>query len=287
MEQLSLLEQSRIELPAWSDEARVVEVAARIVEDLMLRPPVRLDVVASYQGIEDVRTEPSPWAGSLFVDGERLVIQVRSSDSAGRQRFSGFHEVGHTFLPGFTLATQFRCDPGGAPGEQARVEALCDLAAGELLLPRHFFRQDLVGAPFGMATVAVLADRYQASLEATALRFVDFWPEEALFVVLEVETKPSEPRALPRPRVRYAHGSGRWPFLPRHKSAADGSLLASVLDGGSVRGSSRLDGLVREFSEDVDLTAELFPFVDARGTPRDRILALYRRPGSSHGRETS
>jgi len=68
-----------------------------------------------------------------------------------------------------------------------------------------------------MDTVCGLSNAYDASLQATAHRVVDLWPEDALFVLADVRTKPAERHdsdAIPKLRVRYAwrraggHSSG-------------------------------------------------------------------------------
>jgi IrrE N-terminal-like domain len=236
-------------------------------------------VVAAYQGIEKIRLRTSPWAGCLFAEGDGLVIELRASDPPVRQRFSAFHEVGHTFLPGFALERKYRCSPEAR--SKSQEEELCDVAASELLLPRRFFHRDLIGAPFGMDTVARLAGRYAASLEASALRLIDFWPEDALVVVLQKGRKPSERGrrdVQARLRVVYAHASGDWPYVPRYKSADEGSLLEQVLLLDDVNGVSNLDGLA-DLSGVVELSARACPYVDEQGRRRDRVLALYRRPG--------
>ncbi len=147
MQQLSLLELSRLEDPAASDEDHVAAVAQRIIEEAGVAPPIRVEVVASFQGIARVEVRPQPWAGCLIPLRDELVIRVRDSDSLRRQRFSGFHEVTHTFLPGFRLAPQFRCDPG-ALTKRTREELLCDIGASELLFPRRFFDRDLAQSSF-------------------------------------------------------------------------------------------------------------------------------------------
>lgn len=280
MEQLSLLEQSRLATPGISDEDHVVLVAERLTRELSLKPPLGVDIVASAQGISRVEIVDQPWAGCLATANGRLVIRLRNTDPEVRQRFSGFHEVAHTFLPGFALRTQFRCDPGDA--RRSVEEHLCDVGASELLFPRRFFAQDLRSAAFGMDTVELLADKYQGSLEATTRRVVDLSPCDSLMVVLEVRKKPSErwdSSAVPRLRVRYSHGRGQWPFIPRHKSVSRGGIPERCLSQGLAKGQSQLDGLVPEFEDTVGVSALACPFLDSDGLQRKRVIALYHKLG--------
>ena len=103
----------------------------------------------------------------------------------GRRRFSGFHEVGHTFQPGYRQMTLFRCDPSPTRTSASQPERLADAAAAELLLPRRFFLRDLIEADSGWDGIEQLASHYDASLTATAFRAVHLAPRPTLLVVLE------------------------------------------------------------------------------------------------------
>src|SRR5688572_3576553 len=109
MSQLSLLEQARIEVPDLTDAGRIALLARRLIDELDAKPPVKLDLIASWQGIEKIEVVDLPCAGCLITDGARVVMQLRRDDARRRQRFTGFHEVGHTFCPGFRLEPQYRC----------------------------------------------------------------------------------------------------------------------------------------------------------------------------------
>jgi len=273
----SLLEQARSEVPGAADAQHVASIAASVIESLGIEPPIDAKMVASFMGVAEIRRASSPWAGCIYEDNGRLVIQVRDTDPPRRQRFSAFHEVGHTFLPGFRLAPKYRCDPDAPKGNDE--ESFSDIAAAELLLPERFFRGDIGQASFGLDAVGELTQRYDASFLATARRFVDLWAEDALLLVLEVMHKPADRKvagAPPKLRVVYGHASGDWPFIPRYKSARDDSALNSALLSGEVAAESDLDGLAPNASR-LELSAQLRPFVDADGAPHDRVIALYRR----------
>jgi hypothetical protein len=269
MEQLSLLEQAREREPRLDDPARVELLAAEILRELDIEPPVDLKIVASYQGIARIERAALPCAGCLVTDPSsgQLVVRLRAGDGRRRQRFTGFHEVTHTFMPGYRLVTQWRCNPVTYRNEKVDIEALCDVGAAELLLPSSLVRTDLRAAPFGLATVEHLAERYDASLEATAHRVVDLWPEDVLFVALEVTRKPSErndARAAPKLRVRYSSARGAWPFVRRHKSVPDGDPLLRALEGEHIDERAELSSISATPVGDLDLSARLCPYVDFR-----------------------
>jgi hypothetical protein len=256
-----------------------------MLAELSAQAPVRLEMVASYQGIGAVIRCPLPNAGCLITDPHNgaMEIRLRESDHPRRQRFSGFHEVVHTFMPGYQLQIQWRCNPQLADRGKAEVEALCDVGAAELLLPRRLLRPQLMVADFGMQTVCDVSEAYEASLQATAHRIVDLWPEDAMFVVAEVQHKPSDrstPTALPQLRISYAWTRGNWPFIRKHKSVAQPDPLSRALEGELVDETTTLTVISAHDVEGVQVSARFCPFVDADGVEHRRVLALYRRPAS-------
>lgn len=282
MEQLSLLEVSRREDPGLDDSRHVVRLADRLLVELDEQPPISLETVAAYQGISGISYAALPNGGCLITNPKtgRSEIRLRSGDHPCRQRFSGFHEVTHTFMPGYQLRIQWRCNPPVTDQAEATVEALCDVGAGELLMPARFVVPNLAQASFGMGTVLELADRYEASLQAAAHRFVSLWAEDTLLIVAEVANKPSEagdPTAQSRLRVSYAWRRGDWPFIRRHKSFADDNPLQRALAGELIDETAGLDGVSAEPLEGLQLSARYCPYTDLHGRRHDRVLALYRR----------
>jgi hypothetical protein len=287
MRQLSLLEIQRARDPGASDASHVARIAAYVIADLGEEPPVSLEVVASYRDIRDIRVEPDlPYAGSLTPEPTGLVLRIRAGDGPGRRRFTGFHEVGHTFQPGFGNAPRFRCQTPVAPRTREGTELLADIASTELLLPRAFFEQDARSLPFGLESVLELADRYEASIEATALRYVQLRPRHSLLVVLTPGLRKAErldPAARPKLRVAYSSAQGAWPFVPRNKSAGDGgplhrALLGEFVDEIATMADLGLDGPC------VRLSARRFPRLDSGGVLRERVMALYETAVDKRGR---
>lgn len=280
MHQLSLLEYARLLAPGLNDREHIEAIAAGTIRELDEKPPIDLDVVASYRGVSEVRVRPLPVAGMLLPSDGRLVIAVREDDTPRRRRFTGFHEVGHTFQPGYRESIQFRCaHPSATPRGELDPEALSDAAAAEMLLPADFFVKDLRASDFGVRTVMQLADAYEASIQATAYRTVRFWPESVLMVILEPGLRKAEredPLAIPRLRVRSAYGSGRWPYIPPNKSAADNGHLVRVLSGEKVDGPATLTELGIASDEVLHLSARKLEYSSPQGK-QQRVLALYRR----------
>lgn len=236
---LSLFEQLSAREPSWSDERVVRALCEQLLDAGEVSPPVDVGLLASLCGIIGVEERPSGPTGMLVHRPSGWVASVLVLDGLERQRFTILHEAGHTLLPGFGRGGHFRCK-----GPRTREEQLCDIAAGELLLPRRFFLADLGDVPPGLEGVEALADMYEASVTATALRRVDLSAEPALLLVFRRAHKPSEDRMQsacePRLRLAWSYAAGNWPYQRRHKSAPTGSAFARAWRGEHVNELGRV-----------------------------------------------
>lgn len=287
---LSDLEQARRQAPGRPEATLVTDLARRTLRELSAAPPVSHEIVASMRGIVRIEEAAIPWAGCLVRARDGLVITLRSGDGRGRKRFTAFHEIMHTYLPGFAVRPQYRCDPDTSPdrgrSRERRLEALCDLGAAELLFPRPAFRDDTAGVVPTLPLAERLAERYDASVEATARRLVGL-RSPALLIALEPACRPRALREEPKLRVQWVHLSGSWPFIPRHKSVPADSLLARPLAGERVEESATLVGLTADPIRDVRISASLYSYTDADGTQHDRVLALITPDGTARRRRAA
>lgn len=272
------LELARLESPGTPDSQLVVELAQDLLRELGLEPPISHDIVASMRDVIRIEEADIPWAGYLAPGEDGLAITLRAGDSPGKKRFTAFHEIEHTFMPGFHTEPQYRCDPmtplSVIPPRSADVEALCDVGAAELLFPRSWFSADVTGNEPTLDLVERLAARYDASLEATARRLVTLHPEPALLIGFEPGCRPTQPHAEPALRVQWVHTGGSWPFVPRHKSVPDGSVFARALNGERVEESATLKGLTSADTPSVHVSSRLYPYTDDKGEQHMRVLAL-------------
>jgi hypothetical protein len=282
-ELLSDLERARLKSPGRPDADLVITLAQRTLAELGMNPPVSHEILASLRGIVRVEETDLPWAGCLMMEDGGLVIKLREGDGRGRKRFTAFHEIEHTFMPGFAVIPQYRCDPTipAAPGQPRKggLEVLCDLGAVELLLPRRAFRKDLRGNRPTMELAGRLAQRYDASLEATARRIVTLRHSRTLLLALEMARKPSAPQEEPKLRVQWVHPSEGWPFVPPHKSVPSDSLLAIPLSGEPVDVIGTLAGLTDPPLANVLVSAVPSPYTDGKGELHERVLALISPAG--------
>jgi hypothetical protein len=291
MKPLSDLDLARLDSPGTPDAQLVIQLAQRTLDELAMEPPVSHEVVASMRDIITIEEAAIPWAGCLVPGPAGLQMTLRVGDCWGKKRFTAFHEVKHTFLPGFSILVQYRCDPATPPdviqARDADLEVLCDIGAAELLFPRRAFHADLAGNAPTMQLVEDLSSRYDASLEATARRVVALHPESTMVIALEPARKPSQPHAEPALRVQWVQATGRWPYVPKHKSVPDDSPLGRALQGELVDETASLGMLASAVTDSVRINAGLYPYTDDRGEQHMRVLAMItpaRRPRTSRGR---
>jgi Zn-dependent peptidase ImmA (M78 family) len=267
-------------------EELVVRLCEELLEEAGVSVPVDVRMLASFRGISTIAEVDQAEAGCIFCAGERLLVHIRASDSPERQRFTICHEILHTYFPGFREEHRRRTDTTvGAYDRNQLEEYLCDLGAAELLLPRQLFLATLPAQPH-IDDVLDLAATFTASLEATALRIVNFATVPMALVVLEPAWKPAEQRELvrwatqpalaglaskPPPkklRVRWAYGP-KMATIPKHKSVDDASLLATVLETGSMN----YEGTTGLTEGTFQISARHLPYY-RDGEPIDRVLVL-------------
>ncbi|WP_203837464.1 ImmA/IrrE family metallo-endopeptidase [Winogradskya humida] len=267
----------------------MIRLAQRTLDELAMQPPVSHEIVASMRDIAEIAEGDIPWAGCLVPGPAGLRMTLRRRDPAGKKRFTAFHEVKHTYMPGFTAVAQYRCDPATPPDETPKrdvgIETLCDLGAAELLFPRATFKADIAGNSATVQLVEDLADRYDASLEATARRLVSLRAEPTMLLILEPACKPSQPDAEPALRVQSVKSNDRQRlYLPKHKSVSDDSPFGRALGGESVDEITSLQNVATSKSTRVRITAGHYPYTGSRGERHMRVLALITAVGSGHGR---
>lgn len=141
-----------------------------------LGPPFDPMFLASILGIQ-TEEMPAPWDGDgrIFPRAGRTVIQYRPDQTIERQRFTICHEIAHTCFPDYFRFVR-RHDGDDQRGTLAhrRFEKLCNVGAGELLMPEAEFRDDLTGKKICFQEACGLGARYGASVDACLRRLLDF-----------------------------------------------------------------------------------------------------------------
>jgi len=239
-------------------EAAMVMLAERLLDEAAFSsPPFRPEILASYQGVREVRYSPMSGAARIWPDGDALVIEVNEAHSRGKQNFSIDHEIAHTLFPTYNCCMIEDAVTGEFP-DGSEEERLCDIGAATLLLDARHLRPLACAAGPSIASLIELADLFQASVEATArqLAKLDLWP--CAFVFWEegfrqvdrprpgqILLPGTEHLGLPKAKLRvtraYIAPSLGW-FIPRNKSVPENSLFRECWERDEiVSGIERLD----------------------------------------------
>ena len=108
----------------------------------------------------------------------------------GRINFTLAHELGHYFCHRQRQA-DFQCGQGAMLdyyGEASRqMEKEANVFASYLLMPATDFRQQIDGQTVTLELLGEVADRYQTSFTATALKWLEITEEAAMLVVARDE----------------------------------------------------------------------------------------------------
>ncbi len=209
------------------------------------QPPAPPIVLASFQGVHDVRLATMQCAGRLVYRDDHLIIEINEEHSQGKRNFTANHEVSHTLLP--TYAGQLVDDlETGTFSQGSEEELLCDIGAAALLLPPRWLRSHAVAGGPSISTLLDVASVFESSLEAAArqLTHLDCWP--AAFICWEEGFRKDERVAKgqvmmpgfesfggPRPKWRICRAYSTRSFhhfIPSNKSVEDTSLVAACCE---------------------------------------------------------
>lgn len=106
----------------------------------------------------------------------------------GRINFTLAHEFGH-YLLHRTLRDTFQCGQKEMMDydsrESRRLEAQANMFASYLLMPRNDFDDQIRGQAISFELFGHCAERYQTSLTATLLKWLEFTEETAMLVVAD------------------------------------------------------------------------------------------------------
>ena len=159
-------------------------------------------------------------AGYCFEGNGKRFICTNAKDRPERQRFTVCHEVAHLRLG---LPSQHGIGPWWSYAKRPLAEILCDVFAGELLLPYDLFYPAAEKASIALSSIDDLAERFQASVTATGSRYAAVVSSPVAFVLSE------------QGKVRYASRSkplkdaSAW--IPPRLDIPEGSLSKKVREG--------------------------------------------------------
>lgn len=180
-----------------------VQAVRRAVAQLLDRagittPPVEVNRLALCQDVIEIRESHLGTTDAHLTPSETgFVVEVSAFASPQRKRFSIAHEIAHTFFNPVTRTYRRSGLAVTVARERPEIvieESLCDIAAAEMLMPEHLFREAAMRERPSIAAVQGLASLFDTSLEATALRYAVLSPEP----VQVTAWKRSYSRLLPK-----------------------------------------------------------------------------------------
>jgi len=193
--------------------------AAELLKELGITEPVDIDIeaIAEFCGATVLERHLEGCEARIAGFGDRAIITVNADAPIGRRRFSAAHELGHWLRDAGEVA--LRCNPESAFENAAERETRANSYATDILMPRRMFEPRTVGRAMTLETAAELAEVFQTSLTATAIRLVVLGPLPAMVVCTD------------KNRVRW---SWKGPEVPRLPPEGPGrrSIAYSVHQGG-------------------------------------------------------
>lgn len=153
--------------------------AADLLLEFGIEDPTQVDL-ADLAAAVHAYVDFKPISGSLgrlvTNDDSAMIVVDSNIREESKKRFVLAHELGHWLMHRNTSKLIYQCDPQDFVDFQnsRKEETEANVFASSLLLPPKLFESECVGKRFNLGLIEELADRFQTSLMATSLRFVDF-----------------------------------------------------------------------------------------------------------------
>jgi Zn-dependent peptidase ImmA (M78 family) len=160
---------------------------AALLKELGITEPedIHIEAIAEYCGATIVYEPLQGCEARILGYGDRAIITVNRASPRARQRFSGGHELGHWMRDRGKIA--FVCSEKVFATEWSNdnPERRANRYATDLLLPDFMFIPRAKNRAITFETVRDLANQFQMSLTATAIRLVEFGSFPAIIVCNE------------------------------------------------------------------------------------------------------
>lgn len=186
--------------------------ATDLLKELGITEPKEIDIeaIAQYCDATVVYQSLSGCEARIVGTSNRAIITVNPRDSRGRERFSAAHELGH-WLRDTGIAF---CNPEAAFNDSAgpSAETRANEYAADLLLPRFMFEPASKDKPMTFETTSELADLFETSLTATAIRLIRYGSFPAVVVCTENGTLQWFRRGSDVPESLWPRSPGKGTF---------------------------------------------------------------------------
>jgi Zn-dependent peptidase ImmA (M78 family)/O-acetyl-ADP-ribose deacetylase (regulator of RNase III) len=151
---------------------RITQQARKVILEFTEagNPVLPLDpfALAEFRKIKVLPREDIRDARTRFIDG-RFVIEFNPNRPRGRVRYSICHEITHTFFPDCSEAIRNRSTHEEMESDEWQLEMLCNIGAGELLMP-FVTLPDFDEGALSIQKLMEMRKDYDVSTEALLLR---------------------------------------------------------------------------------------------------------------------
>src|SRR5207249_438923 len=118
-------------------------------------------------------------------------IEYNPTRPRGRVRYSLAHEIAHTLFADWADQVRSRSERHELKGDEWQLEALCNIAAAEFVMPIGTFT-DLAAAELGIDRLLSGQKHYDVSMEALLIRAIHLRSEPcAMFCASPVDKGPN------------------------------------------------------------------------------------------------
>ena len=163
----------------WPENAMISAVRSTFPELRIMKPPTDVAALAAKRNIREIREVRMEMDGKILrIAGGGFRVEVNAAHTGPRKRFTCAHEIGHTFFfelgdksEGKARALVEDRDLNNFPVDD-QEEALCNLAAAEILMPHSEFAKTASALGPSAETILALSKSYCTSLWSTARRVV-------------------------------------------------------------------------------------------------------------------
>jgi hypothetical protein len=229
-------------VPAAADPVAAMLWHARrlIAESGLTEPPFRPASYAHVRRVKKIVYKDMHVEGCLIPCGGDFIIELRKDRPQGRMNFTCAHELGHTFFYESVPSVKYRTAASSEPHHDPEEERLCNVAAAELLMPSEVFAKVSRDYRQSAQSLQAIAQTFESSLTATAVRLLNLKVWEAKFICWQVKDEGLKARWLASRGLGLAHFPNLEIVTPESSSilhtAATGEATAGAewlaLDGG-------------------------------------------------------
>jgi O-acetyl-ADP-ribose deacetylase (regulator of RNase III) len=226
--------------------------------------------VVAKQELRDARTVPA--------SGGNVMIEYNPTRPPQRLRFSLAHEIAHTLFPDVASAARYRSNPASGPADAWQLELLCNIAAGEILMPTGSL-PELRQGEFEIERIMSLRSEYGVSAEALLRRATKLSTRP---VAMFAASRTDPQKAASPFRIDYTVPSRSWsPPLRRGQRRPAESVLSECTAVGFT--AKRHEDWSGELADIEVQAVGAPPFPDQR---YPRVLGLLRPRGVQTGTDT-